>query len=81
MLVEIGKNHVFRFIDVRELVDEARIRRSDRGCSADGRLVVACVIARLSQRLDDQRRHIRLADIRVRSCNKSPLLISCSFFR
>ena len=70
MLVEIGKDHVFRFMNVGKLVYKACVRSGHSRRTADGSLVVACVIAGLPHGFHNQRRYVGFADIRVGAGNK-----------
>ena len=70
VLIQIGKNHILRLADTCKLIHKSRVRRRHGGRAADGRLVVACVIARLPQCLHDQRGHIGLADVRISAGDK-----------
>ena len=70
VLVEVGKNHILRFLDIGELIYKACIGSGHGGRAADGCLVVACVIAGLSHGFHNQRRHVGLADVRIGAGNK-----------
>ena len=70
MLVQIRKDHILRFVDIRKLIDKSRIRCGHRRRTADGRLIVARIIAGLSHGFHNERRHIGFADIRIGAGNK-----------